>query len=58
MGKVGDVVLCEVPAHDHPARDHRRLVAMATLAEVLAHVLTVAKAFNETCTSRLKESHL
>lgn len=45
-GKVADVVLAEVPLHQHSAGNHRLGILMAALAEVAAEVFTVTQSLN------------
>lgn len=48
-GKVSHRVLGKIPALHNPSRHVEGLVAMATWTEVLAHVLAVPIAFDESC---------
>lgn len=45
-GKVADVVLAEIPLHQHSAGNHRLGVLMTALAEVTAEVFTVTQSLN------------
>ena len=47
--KVWDKVSGEVPAHDDTTWDDLCVIAVTTLAEVLAHVLTIAQPLHKSC---------
>lgn len=45
-GKVADIVLAEVPLHQHSAGNHHLGVLMTALAEVTTKVFTVTQSLN------------